>query len=124
MADPSDDDDIELQHALAQVQRLSVADEYEKLIELCTALIERFPKEPLLYYERGQAQNVLGLQRAALDDMNEAVERKPNDTRFLFFRGLWSLDHDDYTTSVGDLPRSSIPKMQQTPVATPTARCT
>ena len=104
MTRESDDDkESELQHALTQVARLSVADQYGPLIELCTELIGRFPEEPTLYYERGQARQVLGLPRPALDDMSKAVERKPKEIKFLFFRGLWSLELGvAYTTAVLD----------------------
>lgn len=103
MTRESDDDkESELQHALAQVQRLSVANNFGPLIELCTELIGRFPEEPTLYYERGQARYVLGLQRPALDDMIKAVERKPREPKFLFFRGFWSFELGDPTTAVLD----------------------
>jgi lipoprotein NlpI len=97
-----DDNGSELQDALARVEQLYVAGDYEGRIALCTELIEQFPMEPMPYYERGQAQNVLGLQRAALDDMTKAVERKPDEVRFAWFRGLWSLELGDPTTAVQD----------------------
>lgn len=99
----SDDDESEVQGALAQVERLSEARDREGLIGLCTALIERFPTEPRLYYERAQAQKILGQHRSALDDINNAVELRPQEILFVFFRGLWSLDLGDYTTAVLDL---------------------
>ena len=117
MTRKSDDDKkSELQHALAQVERLTsraahsaapssaagFAAKYGPLIELCTDLIGRFPEEATLYYERGQARCVLGLQRPALDDMSKAVERNPKDPKFLFFRGLWSFELGDPTTAVRD----------------------
>lgn len=103
MTQSDDDKESEVQSALAQIGRLITAGEQERIIELCTALIERFPTEPTPYYERAQAQNVLGLQRAALDDITKAVERQPKEARFVFFRGLWSLELGDYTTAVLDL---------------------
>lgn len=92
MGQSDDGSESELQGALAQIDRLFDAREHERAIELCTALIERFPTEPMPYYERAQARYMLRRQRAALDDLYAAVERLPNDVRFLFFRGsgLWS----------------------------------
>jgi lipoprotein NlpI len=102
MAQSDDDNESEAQGALAQVERLSAAGEREKVIELCTALMERLPTEPMLYYERAQAQKVLGRHRAALDDINKAVERQPKGILFVFFRGLWSLEVGDCATAVLD----------------------
>lgn len=83
--------------------RLFDAREHERAIELCTALIERFPTEPMPYYERAQARYMLRRQRAALDDLYAAVERLPNDVRFLFFRGLWTLELGNHEPAVLDL---------------------
>jgi lipoprotein NlpI len=114
MAESDDDNVSEMHGVLVQIERLFDARKYESVIELCAALIERFPTEPMPYYERAQAHNLLGyqraqarnslrLQRAALDDINRALERRPKDVRFMFFRGLWSLELGDYSTAVLDL---------------------
>ena len=49
---------------------------------------------------------VVNAETATLNQLNQMIEKEPNNAEFLFYRGLRYQDQEDYTASIADLSKS------------------
>ena len=93
------------------VQANSVSSSYGKeqrtisdgiIIRHYDEIIEKKPKDPDAYNDRGIIKHNLGYPKSALDDYNKAIYMKPGSAVFLYNRGLVKYSLQDYTGAIDD----------------------
>ena len=92
---------------------LYIENKHKEALELANIAISKYPNAPELYYARGLAQQELGNKKAALADLDKAIQMNYKDDGIYFARGLVKLDMNnlvsaqkDFTTCIQINPKN------------------
>jgi tetratricopeptide (TPR) repeat protein len=84
--------DVDLEAAMGRVKQLAEDGRAADAVALCTQLIQRFKGEFEPYFRRAQAHWRLGDGAAAIRDLTDAIELRPDEPALYYFRGLWNIE--------------------------------
>jgi tetratricopeptide (TPR) repeat protein len=99
-------ENVELEAALARIEKLRARKQYAALIELCDSLEKQIPEAYEIYYHRAQAKSALLDVHGAIGDLSRAMEIEPNEPALFYFRGLWNIDVGDHATAASDFQKA------------------
>jgi len=89
--------------AIEHIEQLFDARRYAEVDEFCTSLLAESPTDFRLFYHRAQAKNLRGDTRGAIGDLTSAIAQNEREPALHYFRGLWSLEAEDYQAAERDL---------------------
>jgi tetratricopeptide (TPR) repeat protein len=92
--------------------------DHDLRIQVCSAIIQRDPRDPIAYHNRGSAYGLKGDLDRAISDYNKAITLNPNYAPAYNGRGRAYASKGDYTHAVADVTKAT----ELAPKSTPRAK--